>query len=91
MVWSAELARLPPTWMCDEDAHADRVPLHKFANRAVIKRLRMKSQVVSFAQYTDRDTHYPSIKNRGRVTLVGERSGEVGDGQSVSIGLWFYA
>jgi hypothetical protein len=77
--------------MCDEDAQAGRVPLHEFANRAVIKRLRAKSQVVSFAQYTDRDTHYPSIKKRGRVTLVGELSGEVGDGQCVSIGRWFYA
>jgi hypothetical protein len=78
------------SWMCDVGAHSGHALLHEFANRPAIKRLRKKSQIVSFALYTDRDTHYPSIKNRGRVTLVGERSGEVGDGQSVSIGLWFY-
>jgi hypothetical protein len=68
--------------MCDVDAHAGRVPLHEFSNRTVINRLCTKSQIVSFTQYTERDTSHPSIKKQGRMTLVGE----VGDGHCVPVG-----
>jgi hypothetical protein len=39
----------PATWMCDVDARDGVVPLLDFANRAMVKRLRTKSQIVSFA------------------------------------------
>jgi hypothetical protein len=75
--------------MCDVDARVGRVPLHDFANQTVSKRLRAKTQIVSFAQYTERDTSHPSIINQGRVTLVGERSGEVGAVRNQPIGRRF--
>jgi hypothetical protein len=67
------------TWMCDVDARGGCVPLHEFANRAMDKRLRTKSQIVSFAQYTERDASHPSINQRRASDTFLLSSGEVGD------------